>query len=115
VIFKCDFEKSIFAWNLTAMVGIIFMVALSIAVSVPMMFSGLKMIGSPAMTAFVIVVIKAVLAPIPGKVISPVVPVMMFSVVLPAMFPGFEVLFRFMVTVRFSMALVMPLMPIMGK
>jgi len=100
---------------MTSIMGVIMVVALFIAVSVPVMFSGPKMISSPAMIAFVIVVIEAVPAPIPGKVIFAVVPVLMFSVVLPVMFPGFEVLFRFMVAECFSMALVMPLIPVMGK
>lgn len=116
MIFKCYFEDRIFAWNMTVMVGVgvMFVVALFMAVSMPVMFSGLVMIGSPAMMAFVIVVIETVLAPIPGKVIFPVVAVLMFSVVPPVVFPGFEMLLWFMVAVRFSLAFVMPLTPVMG-
>lgn len=107
---------------MAAIISIIAM-DLLVTISITVMPSLFQMLAFPAVIEFIVIVIKAVLANIPSKVIFPVVPLLMFSVLFLVMSPRFEMFvaparmmfFCFMVTVGFSMALMMPFIEVMGK
>lgn len=98
---------------MAAIVGII-AVAFFVAISIPLMPSMLQMFIFPPAVAFIIKVIEAIFAIVPGKVLIPVVFRANFHKFEKFFAPFGIMLFSFIMPVCFSLTLMMPLIPVMG-